>query len=200
MQSAAISSTNTSGTPITDLPKPINKGGRPKGIHTPLKTKKVYNVERLADLAVAAVIEGKGRGIAKSHRLLPVSEIDRTHFARITGETVEVFNEHMANRYRTIADKAAQRIEEKLDSDQFKSGELGFILSVAHDKRLSLDGSRALNNASVNIQVNNFGPNPKDQLLTELDGMTNVSPNTHNLMTSSLPDGMVSPPTRQKVS
>jgi hypothetical protein len=153
----------------------FNGGGhRPKGIHTPLRTKKVYNIEQLADAAASAVIIGKGRGLQKSPLLGPVTSNDRETIKRITGESVEVFNEHMASRLRLIADKAASRIEEKLDNNEFKSGELGFILSVAHDKRLSLDGSRALNNSSVNIQVNNFGPTPKDSLLSELDGLGSV--------------------------
>ncbi len=170
--------------PLEAIPSPVKRGGRPKGIHTPLRTKKVYNVEELADLATSAVIAGKGKGLQNSPRLGPVTEEDRCHIARITGESVEVFNEHMASRLRLIADKAASRIEEKLDNNEFKSGELGFILSVAHDKRLSLDGSRALNNSSVNIQVNNFGTNPKAALLSELDGMTNVSPSTDVLIHS----------------
>jgi len=105
-----------------------------------------------------------------------ISADDRTHLQRITGETVEAFNERIAQKLRDIADLAADRIQQHLEADNFKPGELGFIYSVAHDKRLSLDGSRALNNASVNIQVNNFGASPKETLLSELDGMTNVTP------------------------
>jgi len=153
---------------------PKRKPGRPPGIKTPLKTKQIYNVEELATAAADAYVAGNGRGLKTSPLLQPASEDDRLHIQRITGETVEVFNEHMASRLRVIAEKASLRIEEKLDQDQFKSGELGFILSVAHDKRLSLDGSRALQSASVNIQVNNYGSSPKTALLSELDGLGSV--------------------------
>ena len=141
----------------------------------------MYDSQELAEAAADALIAGNGRGLRTDPRLGAVRDDDKGCLVRITGESVEVFNEHMANRLRTIADKAAKRIEEKLDSDQFKPGELGFILSVAHDKRLTLDGSRALNNAAINIQVNNFGAAPKEQLLGELDGLgsvRNVTPET----------------------
>ena len=89
---------------------------------------------------------------------------------RVTGETVEQFNSRLSEKLRTIADKTASRIEEKLDKDQFKTSELGFILTVAEDKRTRLDGTQQLHGSSVNIQVNNFGPSSKDALLDQLDG------------------------------
>lgn len=160
--------------PTTAIPGPVKRSTRPKGIHTPLRTKAIYNADELAESVAITIASGKG--FRSSPTLGPVTEYDRRTLSRIAQESVEEFNDRLALKLRLIADKATLRIEEKLDSDQFKTSELGFILSVAHDKRLSLDGSRALNNSSVNIQVNNFGSSPKASLLSELDGMTNVTP------------------------
>lgn len=141
--------------------------GIPKG--TELPTKRTYDADKLADTVASQLVQGKQ--LRRNPQLAAVTEYDRRNLARITGESVEVFNERLAQKLRLIADKVTDRIEQKVDADQFKTGELGFILSVAHDKRLSLDGSRALNNASVNIQVNNYGQAPRDMLMGELDGL-----------------------------
>lgn len=176
-------------------PRKPHTGGRNGGIgkFTPLRTKRIYDPEQLAEVTATALAQGKG--LRASPLLGKVSDDDRLVLSRITGETVEVFNERIALKLRDIADLASLRIEQKLMNNEFKSGELGFILSVAHDKRLSLDGSRALNNASVNIQVNNFGTAPKDQLLGELDGL-GLSKNVTPLFV----DTMHSSPSTEKVS
>jgi len=132
--------------------------------------KRTYDPEYLADLTATALIEGKGQALRRNPRLGPVTEEDRVMMQRVTGETVEQFNSRLSEKLRTIADKTASRIEEKLDKDQFKTSELGFILTVAEDKRTRLDGTQQLHGSSVNIQVNNFGPSSKDALLDQLDG------------------------------
>lgn len=156
------------GTPRKRPPGP----GRSPNVLTPIKTKRVYDPAELADATADSILSGKS--LRTNPRLGPVTEHDRATLTRITGETVDVFNERIALHLRDIADLASQRIRQKLEADQFKPGELGFILSVAHDKRLSLDGSRALNAASVNIQVNNYGTTAKESLLADLDGLSNV--------------------------
>ncbi len=145
---------------------------RGPGIHTPLKSKAIYDPDELAESVACAITSGQS--LNRSPMLGPVTEYDRRQLARITGETVDQFNDRLAQKLRVIADKAADRIEAKLDGDNFKTSELAFVLSVAHDKRLTLDGSRALQNASVNIQVNNYGSAPKDSLLADLDGLSHA--------------------------
>jgi len=153
-----------------------NNGGKREGAGlkkgTQLPTKRTYDPEALADVVATKVLAG-GK-ITPTAQTGPITSTDAALLNRIAGQSVEVFNEYMATRLRTVADKTLQRIEEKLDSDSFKSGELGFILSVAHDKRLSLDGSRALQSSSVNIQVNNYGASPKEALLADLDGLSSA--------------------------
>jgi hypothetical protein len=185
VQVAAESSTTAIPSPL-QAPYGLKKDGTPKKKHTGGKNgarppgipntalKRTYDPEQLAkDVAITL---SKGQGIMRAPTLRTLSEPDRRSLAASLQEPVEAFNDRLASKLRSIADKLADSIEHDVDNGLFKPGEKGFIFSVMHDKRLSLDGSRALNNASVNVTVNNFGPSPKAQLLTELDGMTNVSP------------------------
>ena len=157
----------------------FNGGKRPgaglkKGAQ--LSTKTTYDPAALAEQITPAILEGKS--LSRHHKLGAITTNDRQMLQRITGETVEVFNERIALKLRDIADLAAARIAQHLEEDNFKTSELGFILSVAHDKRLSLDGSRALSQSSVNIQVNNYGSSPKESLLADLDGLSHTKPAT----------------------
>lgn len=144
--------------------------GKGRGWHA---DKRTYNPEELADKVVDRVIMGKG--ITPQTTAKPMTDQDRTTLARYAGEAIEVFNERVALKLREVGDLALARIKQKLENDEFKPGELGFIYSVAQDKRLALDGSRQLANATVNVQVNNFGMS-KEQLLAELDGLGNAKP------------------------
>lgn len=156
-------------------PKPKGRPKKPPGAPPDEhRDKTTYNPTALADSIIPKIMSG--HPLRPHHSLGHITDHDRRTLTRITGESVEVFNERIATKLRDIADIAADRIREKLESDQFKPGELGFILSVAHDKRLSLDGSRALNNASVNVQINNYGSSPKETLLADLDGLSPSKP------------------------
>ena len=142
------------------------------------KIKTGYDAASLAESVASSLVAGSGCGLRTDPKLGPVTEHDRNHLMRITGETVETFNARISERLRTIADLTAQRIIEKLHSDAFKPSELAFVLSVAEDKRTRLDGSHSLQSASVNIQVNNYGSDSaastKDSLLSGLLGKTNI--------------------------
>lgn len=146
--------------------------GKGNGPHS---DKRTYPADELADMITTRITTGSLPALTPRTQI-PVTDSDRQMLNRIARETAEEFNERIGMKLRAIGDKVLAKIEEKLDADQFKTSELAFVYSVAHDKRLSLDGSRALQNASVNIQVNNFGPNPKESLLNELEGLRNVTP------------------------
>lgn len=134
----------------------------------------------MADQLATRFLEGKAIGIHKNPRLGPATEHDRETFARITGQTADDFNRHLSNKLRYVSDLAAARAAEALEQNLFKPGELGFILSVAEDKRARLDGNSMIHSATVNIQVNNIngagaGSGPtKDQLLELLHGQNRL--------------------------
>jgi len=161
------------GAAVVQSAPPKRKPGRPPGIKTPLASKRTYDPDQLAENLVTGVLSGRV-GIKRSPSLGMVTADDKRTLARITGEPVEVFNERFAQKLRVISDKAVDRIEQKLDNDEFKTGELAFVMTSATDKRLAIDGSRALQTASVNIQVNNYGSSPKEALLADLDGLGNI--------------------------
>ena len=157
-----------------------NNGGKRPGAGlkkgTPLPTKRTYSPQDLAAKATEAIVTGKIT--SRDTSALPLTEADQKLLQRISGLQVEQFNELIASELREIATLSTQAIKEALAERRFKPGELGFILSVAHDKRLSLDGSRALSQSSVNIQVNNYGSSPKESLLADLDGLSHTKPAT----------------------
>ena len=81
---------------------------------------------------------------------------------------MEEFNQRLGEKLALISDKIATRIEEKLDNDEFKAGELGFIFSVSEDKRRALDVRAQMGASQVNIQVNNYGDKSRDEIIAAL--------------------------------
>jgi len=77
------------------------------------------------------------------------------------------------DRSNTVAIGRALVLLDQLQArmNELKPGEIPFALSVMVDKAAALDGRNALQNASVNIQVNNYGVSAKGHLLGELDGL-----------------------------
>jgi hypothetical protein len=153
-----------------------NNGGKREGAGikkgTQLSSKRTYDPRALADVVVARAISG--HKITPTRNTGPISEGDRELLARIAGVSVESFNEMFSQDLREISVLATARMKEKLLADEVKTGELAFMMTSATDKRLALDGSRALTNAAINIQVNNFGASPKESLLADLDGLGSV--------------------------
>lgn len=127
-----------------------------------------YDPEKLSDALASKLLSGDPH-IRNDAKLRAISEDDRRMLQRVTGETVEVFNRRITEKLRVIEDMAAERAIEALERDEFKPSELGFILSVAHDKRTHIDGSSSLA-ASVGTQVNNFYLSSKEELIASLDG------------------------------
>ncbi len=85
------------------------------------------------------------------------------------GVTIEEFNARMGEKLAILSDKIVQRIEEKIDEDTFKTGELGFIFSVTEDKRRALDARTQLGSAQVNIQVNHYGDRSREEIMADLN-------------------------------
>ena len=141
----------------------IKGGGRPKGRLMPVKP---IDSEKAIDLAAEAVLSGKKLAASTFRSHLGPADADRV--SRALGMSVEKFNQRMSERLAILSDKIADRIEEKIDADLFKAGELGFILSVTEDKRRALDSRAQLAGANVNIQVNNYGDKSREEILKDL--------------------------------
>lgn len=142
-------------------------------------TTKVESPEKFASQIADSLLRGKGTGLKRDCKLGPVSDEDRRRLQRLTGETVEVFNNRIIEKLRNIADKAANVIERKLDGDEFKTGELAFVLTSSIDKMNTLSGREQVQHSSVNIQVNNYGTAQgpsKAELLASLNGAKFATP------------------------
>lgn len=171
-------------TPPTPLEQPaipipdgrVNNGGKREGSGLPkgtkLPTKRTYSPRALAEVVTTKLITG--RKIIPTPQTGPISEGDRELLARIAGVSVETFNEMFSQDLREVSVLATARMKEKLLSNEVKAEALAFMMTSATDKRLALDGSRALHNAAINVTVNQFGPSPKTVLLSELDGLSNA--------------------------
>jgi hypothetical protein len=122
--------------------------------------------EEAIEAAVDRALTGKR--IVPATFSTPPSKADCNRLQRALGVNLEQFNQQLAQKLAVISDKIAGRIEEKIDNNEFKPGELGFIFSVTEDKRRALDARAQLGSAQVNIQVNNYGDKSRDEIIAAL--------------------------------
>lgn len=141
-----------------------HKAGRPKGIPQKVKPAKLNDV---VDDAAARIMSGN-KLTAKSLTKNMPTHADTRRLQRVLGVSMETFNQKLGEKLAAISDKIADRIEEKIDADEFKPGELGFIFSVTEDKRRALDARSQLGAAQVNIQVNNYGDKTREEIMADL--------------------------------
>lgn len=141
--------------------------GRPKGI--PAKPRPI-DVEAAIEAAADNALTGKPivPGMLKGRKRATPSQADCDRLTRSLGISMEEFNQRLGEKLALISDKIASRIEEKIDADEFKPGELGFIFSVSEDKRRALDARAQLGASQVNIQVNNYGDKTRDEIIAAL--------------------------------
>lgn len=145
------------------ISNPKNPGGRPKGIPSPVTP---INPDEAIEVAANSILTGKK--ITPSQFKSPPTLADCDRLQRALGVSMEQFNQQLAEKLAIISDKIANRIEEKVDNDEFKSSELGFIFAVSEDKRRALDARTQLGAAQVNIQVNNYGDRSRDEIIAAL--------------------------------
>ncbi len=93
---------------------------------------KPLDPEQAIDAAVDRALTGKPILPARFKKH-PPSKLDCERLERVLGMPLEEFNQRLAHKLALISDKIAGRIEEKVDADEFKPGELGFIFSVTED-------------------------------------------------------------------
>lgn len=141
-------------------------GGRPKDPDHVLDSP--AEQEALVNRAAAAVLSGKGinRQLA---RLGTFTEDDRRAVARCVGMSAEEFTARLTEKLRALTDKTAERIMEHLEAGNNKLSDLSFLLTVGVDKLDRLNGKQAVAN-SVNVQINNFGPISREEVLARLTG------------------------------
>lgn len=125
------------------------------------------STEQAIDAAVDRALTGKPI-LPKTFKRRQPTQKDCERLERVLGVPLEQFNQRLAHKLALISDKIAGRIEEKVDADAFKPGELGFIFSVTEDKRRALDARAQVGAAQVNIQVNHYGDKSRDEIIAAL--------------------------------
>lgn len=135
--------------------------GMPKGISTPKSTKLTYDDEKLARHFADKLLSG---GQLPTSRAGPPTQRDREHVMRITGVTVEEFQAKFLQRLMTIADKAANHIEERLDEGGQRLSDLNMTLAISVDKMAAISG-RTAQAGNVSVTVNNYGAMTRAEML-----------------------------------
>ncbi len=102
----------------------------------------------------------------------PLSDDQKDLLGRALRMDVDEFRAQFASQLRSTAAGLLDQLQARMN--ELKPGEIPFALSVMVDKAASLDGRNALQNASINVVVNNFGSSPKTALLSELDGLNHA--------------------------
>lgn len=89
-----------------------------------------------------------------------------------TTESTEIVNARLSRRLAVIVDKVAQRIDETIEADGFKSGELAYLFQTLTSERSKLDGRTMTHGGSVNVQINNYGTaaRTKEEILASIQG------------------------------
>lgn len=127
------------------------------------------NTAAIIEQTALAVLQGRSPYNA-SALIRPCTDEDRRQLTRFTGIAAEEFTRRLAARLRALADLTVDRVHQHLSADRFKPHELSFLLSVTVDKLKAIDGANAVHGANVSIQVNNFGPQTKEDIIARLTG------------------------------
>ncbi len=148
-------------------------GGCPKGTEKANKLTFPTEEERsaLAAQMASRVLETGSTGIRTDSRLGPVTNDDRRVLRRLTGWTQDEFNRELSTHLADFSAEVLNEMRSQLRAGKYKPSELNFAFAVSEDKRARLDGRSSLQNASVNIQVNNYGEKTdKDSLIRSILG------------------------------
>jgi hypothetical protein len=134
----------------------------PKGVKAELKT---VDGETLLPAVVEAALGTKTFKQASK----PLSEDQRALLSRAIKMDVDEFRSEFAQELRATGALLLKQLQER--ANELKPDAIAYSLAVVTDKANSIDGRAALQNASINVVVNNFGSSPKTALLSELDGL-----------------------------
>ena len=135
---------------------------------------------------IPAAVEAALGARAFTQAAKPLSEDQVQLLSRAIMMAVDEFRAEFAAQLRAVGAGLVDQLQSRMN--ELKAGELPFAISVMVDKAAALEGRSSLQNASVNIQVNNYGTVPRDALLSDLDGLgvvRNVS--THADVIASTP-------------
>ena len=135
--------------------------GRPVGVLALHADKRVYDADKLAENLADRILAG---GNLPASRAGPPTQADKEHVARIAGEPIEVFQARFLGKLMEIADKAGNRIIERLDEGGQRLSDLNMTLAISVDKMAAISG-RTAQAGNVSVTVNNYGAMSRSEML-----------------------------------
>jgi hypothetical protein len=98
-----------------------------------------------------------------------IAQEEKDALSRVLRQDVDEWRSDFARQLRETGQELLALT--RRDLALIKPDARAYTLAVLIDKASALEGRSALTNASVNIQVNNYGSAPKESLLADLDGL-----------------------------
>lgn len=102
----------------------------------------------------------------------PLSDDQKDLLGRALRMPVDDFRAEFSAQLRSTAAGLLDQLQARMN--ELKPGEIPFALSVMVDKANAMDGRTMLQNASVNLQINNYGVTPRSVLMGDLDGLGSI--------------------------
>jgi hypothetical protein len=147
------------------------KGGNPNLSAQSAATKRTYPLDKVLDAFAERAIKG-GAMPRTDNQIRHMTDSDKKMISRVVGTSAEEFQSMFSERLRILADKAAERIEEKLAEGGQKLSDLNMTLAISVDKLAAMNSKPSQGNLSV--QINNYGDMSRDELLASLKGEKKV--------------------------
>ena len=120
--------------------------------------------EKLLPDAVKAALGAK----AFSHAAAPLSEQGKQYLNQALRQDVDEWRKEFSGKLRAAASDLLQLTMEEMQD--IPPAARAYTLAVLVDKAQVLEGKTALNGASVNVQINNYGGTSKEDLIRKLRG------------------------------
>ena len=134
------------------------KGGGPRGIQRDDQSTQIDG-RALIPEALNALLTQKLPSTA-------LTANDERRLSYALGMSVDEWRKEFGTQLRETASELLTLTRAELA--RIKPDARAYTLAVLVDKATALEGRQSLNQASVNIQVNNFGPNPRESLIASL--------------------------------
>lgn len=128
------------------------------------------NAEKLLPQAVNAVLNGKSLSRVKT----PLTHEGKMYLQQAMKVDVDQWRAEFASKLRSASEEMLEQLRTSISD--IPPAAQAYTLAVLVDKAQALEGKNALNNASVNVQINNYGSVSKEDLIKKLHGQIDELP------------------------
>lgn len=126
--------------------------------------------EKLLPEVVKAVLGSKTLKAATA----PLSEQGKRYLSQAIKGDVDQWRAEFSSKLRSASEEMLEALRQ--DIGNMPAASRAFALSVLVDKAQLLEGKVAMSNASVNVQINNYGNVSKEDLIKKLHGQIDELP------------------------